>query len=302
VDFDVHMAQQSQAKRYAEIWHTHERPDWIDPPETLWRMVNNVVDNLKYIEDIAISQLLGSIEGLDNLTDNLHNMSINDAIDAVRAFSAAYVQSLYDTYNGQTERQDLSAFRESPDDAHRPVQMPTTSPRPFEQLTADVNASIDKILSYKPEEMPTPPSGEHPRPRPNLQVDLETEPQPQSHPQPNPQPKVEIHEDGGITIDNSLANDMDDPNEYAVYNASYFSDYVEEIQQDLDPYGEPIRLSGEWNDHTDDEATANDDDAYDIDYYEDLNNLDSHYANPQLSPSHENELIDDIESDDDDDT
>lgn len=294
VDFDVHMAQQQQAKRYAEIWHTHERPDWVDPPETLWRMVNHVVDNLKYIEDIAISQLLGPIDGLSDLADNLHDMSIDDAIDNIRTFSAAYVQSLYDTYNGQSERQDLSCVRESPDDAHRPVQMPTTSPRPFEQLMCDVNASLDRILSYKPEEMSTPaqPRDEHSHINPNPQVGLETEP----NPQPNPQVEVEIHEDGGVTIDNLLADSLDDPNEYAVYSSPYFSDYVEEIQGGLDPYGEPISLSD------DQEAIVDDDDAYVVDYDEDLNNFDSHYEDPHLSASREDELLDDVDSDDDDDT
>ena len=308
VDFDVHMAQQQQAKRYAEIWHTHERPDWIDPPEALWRMVNQVVDNLKYIDDIAISQLLGPIEGLTELSDNLRNMSIDDAIDSIRAFSAAYVQSLYETYNGQNERQNLSDVRESLDDAHRPVQMPTTSPRPYEQLITDVNASLDKIISYKPKEMPTPVKPQDKKLQPNTQVELETDTQsnlqvePETNPQPNSQVEVEVHEDGGVTIDNLPSDDQVDPNEYAVYGSPHFSDYVEEIQDALDPYGEPIQLSDNWNDYTDDDATDIVDDNYDVDYREDLNNFDSHYGDPHLSASREDELLDDVDSDDDDDT
>lgn len=243
VDFDVHMAQQQQAKRYAEIWHTHERPDWIDPPETLWRMVDTVVDNLKYIEDIAISQLLGPIDGLADLAADMHSMPIDEAIDAVRGYSAAYVQSLYDTYNDQAQRQDLSDVRESPDDAHKPVQMPTTRPRPYEQLKVDVNANLDEMLSHKPETLQQTEPKSQPKPQPRPEV----EPEPTT--QFEPELDVTPDDDDGLTLDDVL---MDDPNEYAVYSSSY-TDYIDGIQQSLDQYGMPIPS---------DEDTYVDDDTY----------------------------------------
>lgn len=275
VDFDVHMAQQSQAKRYAEIWHTHERPDWIDPPETLWRMVNTVVDNLKYIEDIAISQLLGPIDGLADLADDMHNMPVDEAIDAVRGYSAAYVQSLYDTYNDQTQRQDLSDVRINPDDTHRPIQMPTTRPRPYEQLKVDVNTRLDEILSHVPETSPKP----QPKPRHEL------EPEPRL--QVEPEPGIVLDDDDGLTLDDVL---MDDPNEYAVYDDPYM-DYIDGIQQNLDQYGIPIPS---------DDETYDDDDTYVPDEREDPT-LDPHYADAHLPYERMDELMDDVENDDDDD-